>query len=295
MDILYETINKQFKSTALKNIFSTKTNPLSFTESTKKSLTHFKHSHRALSNEENQQLIQHLISGFLNSQYNSNPYISFSTKDHHIIQNIYETLLTEIKVNEGTWDRLEEKHYNRIRNFINLSNPSIFHLNNTTSHFTPYFVCSEYTAEFQMALLALNSQNCVSPILDIGCGKHGYLIEALLQKNYKAFGIDRLAKNDPHYESCNWLEYNYGHKKWSTIISNLSFTSHFIYHHQRNTELCSSYAKTYMAILDALKQKGQWIYGPSVPFIEDCLPEERFLVTRHPLPNNFFKTTITKR
>ncbi len=83
--------------------------------------------------------------------------------------------------------------------------------------------------------------------------------------------------------------------KWNTIISNLSFTSHFLYHHLENEEIANRYASTYMNILASLKKQGQWIYAPSIPFFEELLPNHLYQVERTSIHKDFSKTVITKR
>ncbi|MDR0303037.1 MAG: hypothetical protein LBI04_12100, partial [Treponema sp.] len=70
--------------------------------------------------------------------------------------------------------------------------------------------------------------------------------------------------------------------------------SHFLYHHLAGEEIANNFAITFMEILKSLKQGGKWIYTPSIPFFEDLLPNELYLIKREQINNDFSKTIITK-
>lgn len=142
-------------------------------------------------------------------------------------------------------------------------------------------------------MLHLSKQEIKESVLDIVCGAQGNLVTYLRSMDIKAYGIDR----DTSAASCyarDWFSFAYGRETRSTVISNLSFTSHFLYHHLHDEEIANQYAATYMDILASLKKNGQWIYAPSIPFFEDLLPKHLYQIERSPIHKDFSKTVITK-
>jgi hypothetical protein len=53
--------------------------------------------------------------------------------------------------------------------------------------------CQEYSARFQLQLLHIDPARLAEPILDVGCGSAGTLVNFLRARGYEAFGLDRLA------------------------------------------------------------------------------------------------------
>jgi len=156
-----------------------------------------------------------------------------------------------------------------------------------------YYECAEYSPKFQLDVLGVGNNELIDPILDIGCGD-GSLVKYFLTDHQRVFGIDRNQTNVKNVIDANWLNFDYGKEKWGTIISHMSFTNHFSYHYLQNDGVDISFAKTYMKILQSLIHEGTWYYVPSVPFIEDLLPEEKYTVFREYAAANVYRTKIVK-
>lgn len=122
----------------------------------------------------------------------------------------------------------------------------------------------------------------------------GEFSQVFKEKSLEAYGIDRLQENTGYFRSIDWLEFDYFQLKWGTIISNISFSNHFIHHFTQNDGIDILYAQTYMKILKSLDNGGKWIYAPSVPFIENLLPKDEFSVQRIQINESFSKTIVHK-
>ena len=155
--------------------------------------------------------------------------------------------------------------------------------------------CSEYSAALQLSLLHIDLGLIQDPILDIGCGLNCTLVRHLNAMGFEAMGIDRFSDTSPNCRKADWLEYNYGHKKWGTIVSHLGFTNHFKHHHLRIDGNYLEYAKKYMQILEALKTGGRFYYSPELPFIEEYLDRNRFEIIHYNTNDAGIQTTVILR
>lgn len=142
-------------------------------------------------------------------------------------------------------------------------------------------VCSEYSPEFQLGLLGLDIQNIMQPVLDLGCGKNGPLVNYLRQQGITAIGIDRLVDDNPALKQMDWFSLDLKPETWGTVVSHMAFSNHFIFHHQYKNGKPRQYARLYMQILQSLKPGGVFVYTPGLPFIEQYLPADQFSVEKH--------------
>lgn len=147
----------------------------------------------------------------------------------------------------------------------------------------PVVVASEYSAELQLRLLDLSLERLMEPVLDVGCGEGALLVRALRAAGIDATGIDRAAPEDVA-ERADWLAFDYGVRRYGTIVSHLGFSLHFIHQHLRSARAAQRYAETYMLLLGALRPDGVLAYAPGLPFIEEHLQPSRHRVTKVPLP-----------
>jgi hypothetical protein len=155
--------------------------------------------------------------------------------------------------------------------------------------------CAEYKADLQIQVLHLNPHTLIEPVLDIGCGKQGTLVSHLSKLGIKALGIDRYQFSESNLIYSDWLAFNFGNKKWGTIISHLSFSNHFKHHHLRDDGDYLAYAKKYIEILHSLKIGGSFHYAPDLPFIETYLDRKQFCIDKFELGVFEFKTTRITR
>ncbi|MEG0228721.1 MAG: class I SAM-dependent methyltransferase, partial [Lachnospiraceae bacterium] len=225
--------------------------------------------------------------------YRTNQYIYFSKVHQRIICQIYKTLIHDLENSSLSVEAIEYFHYERIKQLIIQTNAAVYRLNFNREPKVKSFVCKEYSAEFIINLFHLEPDDLMEPILDIGCGKYGSLVCYLQASGLQAFGFDRNASGK-NIVAMDWMTYDYGENTWGCIISNLSFSSHFLYHHLRNDDISNLYAMAYMDILSSLKKNGKWIYAPSIDFFEDLLPRDLYLIEREKIHEDFSKTTIVK-
>jgi len=295
IEIVKENAVKQFNTSKNKNIFCQSGKILSFSESAKNNIKLMRQYKDSISVSDKDYLISFLVHGLVYNLISVNQYYNFSKKDYQKIKKLYLVLYDEI-INSNLSDlELEDKHFTRIKEFIKTTNPSIYKQNLNNSYSVLKAVCAEYSAEFQIDLLGIEINNLKQPVLDIGCGKAGSLVSYFLGKNFQAFGIDRAVKNSNNFLKTNWLEYNYGLEKWGTVISNISFSSHFLNHFLSNDNFVNDYTRAYINILKSLKKGGKFIYAPSLIIIENLLDSSLYEIIREKIDNVFNKTTIIKK
>lgn len=63
----------------------------------------------------------------------------------------------------------------------------------------------------------------------------------------------------------------------------MAFSTHFLHHHLRTDGHPERYARLYLDLLAALKPGGSLLYTPGLPFMENLLPAERYVVRRRPI------------
>lgn len=290
MEEMILVMQNQFIANRNKNIFCN-TNQFFFHKDTLKILAKLRNKISMLSKEELNYMAHKYQEQFLSTFYQVNQYTYFSEESQSHIRIIYLTLIRELNQLDLPLEEIEDRHYKRISSFIKESNFSIYQINHNDNQLAQQFVCAQYSGEFLCKLLDIT--NVKGPVLDVGCGTHANLVTYLRSMNIEAYGIDRDTLADC-CSSIDWFEFDYENEKWNTIISNLSFTSHFLYHHLHDEELANQYASTYMEILQSLKKNGKWVYAPSIPFFEKLLPANLYKVEINPIHKDFSKTIITK-
>jgi hypothetical protein len=224
-----------------------------------------------------------------------NQYFSFSGNDIFVLKNMYRNLYQTIREKNISADDISAYHFGNLKQWLEKTNPfsrSMYQPRGTTLEAV---ACAEYSSALQKKILCLHKIPLREPILDIGCGKDGSLVKSLIKDNYDAHGIDRFSSSLPNFENADWLSYNYGIKKWGTIVSNLGFSNHFVHHHLRNDGNIHQYAKKYLEILQSLQIGGSFCYAPDLPFIEMYLDRNHFSITKHDIQNMPFTTTIVTR
>ena len=127
----------------------------------------------------------------------------------------------------------------------------------------------QYSVLFQIKVLGLNIKEIAEPIIDIGCGPHGGLVRYLYNRGKNVYGIDRTIKSkDSRLKQADWLEFEFKRRHYGTIIANMSFSNHFVFHLQHQTESRDQYFNKFGEILESLSPGGMFVYAPAVPEIE---------------------------
>jgi hypothetical protein len=144
------------------------------------------------------------------------------------------------------------------------------------------FPCAEYSAEFQLSVLALGDEPIPGPFLDVGCGEKASLVRAVRARGIEAVGIDQYM--DPGADSvairANWLEFSFIPDYWGTVVSHMAFSNHFVRAARGDPELAALYHAVYRDILDSLRPGGTFRYAPALPRAEAFIDRSRFSVER---------------
>jgi hypothetical protein len=298
--IMIKLWEKQFDSERNANYFYKNNSLLTFTTQLRDFFITAK-----ISSAQKRQAILFCAHHFLRRQFEVNQYLDFPAKERKVLRNIYKKLFDEIEeLNSVTQEeagkailKIETRHYRRLRHFLERTNPFYKTIcRSCRSERLEKIACDEYSALFQLKIFRL--QDCtideVSPLLDIGCGEHAFLVKYLRKLGASAYGFDRMQENRRYLRKSNWFEFNYGVQRWQTIISNLSFSSHFKAALCRNDGTHERFLKTYFDILKSLKQGGRWLYAPSLPEIEIKLSNEEYEIETFPVNDKDTMTSIRK-
>jgi len=217
-------------------------------------------------------------------------FLQLNEQDEFSLKKIYVDLFNRLKIVlyenqsiqnfEKIWEELLKGHFNDLKDFIQKS----FAKNNggrTKENINvSSTICYEYSPDLQLKILNIDLAELVEPVLDIGCGKSGKLVKYLNEKGLKTIGVDRIIGNSEMFVKSEWLKYPLKNEFWGTIISHMSFSNHFIFHHLYKYGAPEKYAQKYMDILASLKIGGSFYYSPGLPFIETYLPPSKYLLKK---------------
>ncbi len=290
MDEFKKSIDRQIEFNKGKNIFFDRPGLFQFIDETIKAISNLK----GLSGDTENILIDYVTDKVLEEFCRVNQYYSFDSKSRQDLRKIYAELFLNIQ-SESSTNYISVNHYQKLKDWLVKYNSFADKIYSNKEEFTDPVPCFEYSPEVQLEILGVDIQNVVSPVLDIGCGKEGSLVNYFISKGFNAFGIDRCNFSSPELFTADWLEYNYGKDKWGTIVSNLGFSNHFKHHNLRADGNFLGYAKTYMNILHSLKVGGSFLYAPDLPFIERFLDSHSFELTKNKIPGHgFMASGITR-
>jgi hypothetical protein len=139
--------------------------------------------------------------------------------------------------------------------------------------------CGQYSPELQLAVLGIEPSFLSGPILDLGCGEKGLLVQALREMGHtRVVGVDRNAATTDLLQG-SWFEAPLEQNHWSLVIAHQSFSLHLLHAHLQSQRSAMRYVRHYMTILRALRIGGRFVYAPNLPFLEALLPVDQFKVT----------------
>ncbi|OFX89954.1 MAG: hypothetical protein A2W99_08675 [Bacteroidetes bacterium GWF2_33_16] len=289
---LLDNIDKQFKSNTGKNIFFDGIqDSLKFIPEAVNSIEKIGEIDKVSENI----LIDYITNKALQEFCRINQYYNFNKQAQESLRAIYVDLFSKIKTHNNSVDTISKVHYESLTMWLRETNAFAENIYSTQEENVEPVACSEYSHELQIELLQIDIAQLIEPILDIGCGKQGNMVDYLRNNGLEAFGFDRFAFESSFLTQSDWFEYDFGLNKWGTIISNLGFSNHFQHHHTRNDGDFVRYAKTYMDILNSLKIGGRFHYAPDLPFIEQYLDIGKYAITRKKLGDYTFKSVIVER
>ncbi len=224
-----------------------------------------------------------------------NQYYSFDSKAKNDLKKIYADLIERFQTEPALVETISKSHYENLNKWLKKYNPFAEKIYINADKRINSVACSEYSRDLQIQILKIDINQLMQPVVDLGCGKYGYLVNYLKEQEIEVYGIDRFRFDKSYFITADWLEYDFGINKWGTVISNLGFSNHFNHHNLREDGNYLEYAKTYMNILYSLKAGGCFHYAPDLPFIEKYLDSGRFSVKKLEIKECNFKATIVKR
>ncbi len=224
-----------------------------------------------------------------------NQYYTFNQQAKRDLRAIYVELFANIRNHTNSIEIIAKNHYQNLTQWLQKTNPFAKKIYSTGNKVIDPVACSEYSVDLQIQIFQIDIAQSMEPVLDIGCGKQGDLVQYLRQNNLEAYGFDRFALDMPYLTNADWLDYDYGIEKWGTITSNLGFSNHFRHNHLRDDGSFIDYAGKYMAILHSLKVGGCFYYSPDLPFIEQYLDVNKYGLTRQNIGKYDFKSVKIRR
>ena len=291
MNNFLESIDKQIASNRGKNLFLDQPGLLRFIRETVEAISKL----NELSPEQQCVLIDYAADKAHEEFCRVNQYYSFGAESKKALRDVYADLLASIQQKDQSVDAISENHYKKLKSWLQEYNAFVGKLYENAGPYIEPVACSEYSAALQLGILTIDPESLMQPVLDVGCGKEGNLVKFLHERGVEVFGIDRFSFEAANLFTGDWLEFDYGHAKWGTIISNLGFSNHFNHHHLREDGNYIGYAKAYMDILHGLKPGGSFYYAPDLPFIEKYLDTTRFALKKQEVNQYNFKSTVIKR
>lgn len=290
-DRFTENIDKQIGFNQGKNIFLDKLEIFQFANETVKAISNI----GRLATDSKEYLIDYATDKAIEEFCRVNQYYSFDLKAKNNLRKIYADLFENFQTKTNTIEDISKNHYENLKSWLKENNPFAEKIYKNGDEKVKPVACSEYTPKLQIEILQIDIKHLLQPVLDIGCGINGHLVNYLKNQGIEAYGIDRFKFSASNLITSDWLEYDYGTDKWGTVVSNLGFSNHFNHHHLREDGNYIEYGKTYMNILNSLKIGGSFHYAPDLPFIEKYLDNNQYDLRKQEITEYDFKTTIIKK
>jgi hypothetical protein len=235
-------------------------------------------------------LTQLFVDTSIEFTYASNQFIQLTPEEEAVLHRLYRAYLANLQTILETSPGLEnlqaslaavlKQHFQDLR-----ANISRFFDRETARRaeenvILKKTVCSEYSPQLQLQVLGIRVEDLREPVLDVGCGKSGQLVQYLAGLGLQVTGADRVVEPSPYLMAVDWLALDFRPGAWGTVLSHMAFSNHFLFHHRYKNGQPQEYARKYMQILSWLKRGGSFYYAPGLPFIEQFLPEGMYRVTR---------------
>lgn len=250
-----------------------------------------------------EQLVDLFVRRAIEFTYASNQFVQINRTKEAELRRIYSGYLSEIRqmLAESrsepeisvrlSW--LVKEHFQNLRTNISSFFDPTTGADTQSNVILQKVVCAEYTPEMQLEILGVQPDALLQPVLDLGCGKSGKLVQYLRQNGIQATGVDRVVDSSLNLIQADWLGYPMVPDDWGTVISHMAFTNHFLFHHLYRHGSIEHYARQYMSILKSLKKQGSFYYAPGLPFIEAYLPQETYQVTPKQIVDHLYACKVT--
>lgn len=252
-------------------------------------------SAREKQGEVSSNIISFAAQALLKRLYSVNQYTRVDDQQVEELKEIYWETWRAMQRTRNVRTVLVDIHYPALSRWLASLYPKEFRKQLRYQAEVGHVVNEEYTAEFQMELFQLDTIHMKQPVVDIGCGSQANLVIYLRSRGIEAYGFDRqLEVNEPYLEQIDWFEYPFSKDRWGTIISNMAFTNHLNYVYYHDISQLKPYLLRMKDILASLATGGSFHYAPALPFIEDRLDADCFIVERRPAAGEVFFSTIIK-
>lgn len=291
MDRFIENIDNQIEFNKGKNIFLDNLEIFKFANETVKAISNIDR----LNPDSKQSLIDYATDKAIEEFCRVNQYYSFDLKAKNNLRKIYSDLFENFQTKTNSIENISKKHYEKLKKWLKETNPFAENIYKNDNEKVNPVACSEYTPKLQINILQIDIEHLIQPVLDIGCGSNGQLVNYLKNQGIEVCGIDRFKFTTSNLVTADWLEYDYGKEQWGTIVSNLGFSNHFNHHNLREDGNYIAYSKTYMNILHSLKIGGFFHYAPDLPFIEKYIDNNQFDLRKYVINEYDFKTTVINK
>ncbi len=225
-----------------------------------------------------------------------NQYIFISRNKLDQVKNIYHHSWKQIKKSDNIEWVLYHYHYPQLSKWLASIYPQQLSTALSDKKVIGSVLCEEYSSCFQLDLLQINPETLLQPILDIGCGKHAYLVRHLRELGIDARGVDRLLQKQNKF--CirkDWFSFEYEKEQWGTIISNAALSNHIIYAEKYDKTLLKKYETLFHSILQNLKIGGKFLYAPNISKFEKIIDQTRFSVQNRAIQYGFHFTEIVRK
>lgn len=241
----------------------------------------------AMNSEKYTSVMNKLSRSFMTNLAKGTQTNNFSKEECNKILDIYHKLIENISNYDMDYEKIALEHFTNVRNFISEYTSNLDNEKENKSTYSP---------EFILDILDVKKDEIKGNILDIGCGKEASLVKYLSDQGINAYGLDMECEDTKLTEQEDWLSKEYPESEYDLIVSNLAFSKKFNEANleENNDQECFEYAATYMKILNSLKVGGSFHYVPSVTFIEELLPEDKFEVKNTFIDDNIMRTSVKR-
>jgi len=225
-----------------------------------------------------------------------NQYLNISEKHRERLAGIYYRTWDLLQSNDDIDTVLRTEHYPAIQAWVSELYPQT--LLKTLAHRQKIqgLACSDYSAELQLNVLALDIENIHGPVLDIGCGVSAALVNYLHSSTVEVYGFDRIVEEEtPFIKEANWFDYDYSQRSWGTIISHMAFSNHYRYAIHHDPELQKKMESVFHRILLSLSPEGCLILAPGVQELESAVNNRFYRIEVSPVIDNFTLMKIWHR
>ncbi|MBN2862350.1 MAG: hypothetical protein JXN62_04250, partial [Bacteroidales bacterium] len=249
---------------------------------------------RQASAQANDALVDFTVQSLLEVIFSINQYLEIDSSAIPGLKEIYRNTFRDL--NDMKAKEVLKRHYNALGKWLSAFYPA--HFIRSLEHHTCIGAVEnkEYSWEFQVKVLGINTKTILEPVLDIGCGKKALMVHGLRQLGIDAYGIDRISGCEhPFLFRSSWFDFDYECRQWGTIIANMSFSNHAQYAERNAQTRMPHYNAAYSSILTSLKQGGQFIYAPDIPVLEETIDREKYSVSKKQVYDGIYCTTINKK